>query len=158
MALFLAFTMLAGLSACSKSTEIQEETSQVADAEQKTYIEETLNLANNEEQEWTYSSETNAWVLSIVSEVAYPELPDQQGVSVWVPGTYVSGIDTDGDGTEDVTADTYTDTVSGSLVIDYGQEDYVFGSSAQDARHWNNTLLEIFEQYSDVLESLFNQG
>lgn len=158
MALFLAFTMLAGLSACSKSTEIQEETSQVADAEQKTYIEETLNLANNEEQEWTYSSETNAWVLSIVSAVAYPELPDQQGVSVCVPGTYVSGIDTDGDGTEDVTADTYTDTVSGSLVIDYGQEDYVFGSSAQDARHWNNTLLEIFEQYSDVLESLFNQG
>lgn len=75
-----------------------------------------------------------------------------------MPGTYVSGIDTDGDGTEDVTADTYTDTVSGSLVIDYGQEDYVFGSSAQDARHWNNTLLEIFEQYSDVLESLFNQG
>lgn len=121
-ALFLAFTMLAGLCACSKSAEIQEETSQVADAEQKTYIEETLNLANNEEQEWTYSSEADAWVLSIVSAVAYPELPDQQGVSVCVPGSYVSGIDTDGDGTEDVTADTYTDTVSGSLVIDYDAE------------------------------------
>ncbi len=121
-ALFLTFTMLTGLCACSKSTETQEQTSQVADAEQKAYIEETLNLANNEEQEWTYSSEADAWVLSIVSAVAYPELPDQQGVSVCVPGAYVSGIDTDGDGTEDVTADTYTDAVSGSLVIDYEAE------------------------------------
>lgn len=121
-ALFLAFTMLAGLCACSKSAETQEEMPQAADAEQKAYIEETLNLANNEEQEWTYSSEADAWVLSIVSAVAYPELPDQQGVSVCVPGAYVSGIDTDGDGTEDVTADTYTDAVLGSLVIDYEAE------------------------------------
>ena len=122
MALLLTFTMLEGLCACSKGTEIQEETSQIADAEQKLYIEETLNLANNEEQEWTYSSETDTWVLSVVSAVAYPELPDQQGVSVCVPGAYVSGIDADGDGTEDVTADTYTDAVSGTLVIDYEAE------------------------------------
>ncbi len=121
-ALILSFTMLAGLCACSKSAQTREETSQVVDAEQKAYIEETLNLANNEEQEWTYSSEADAWVLSIVSAVAYPELPDQQGVSVCVPGAYVSGIDTDRDGTEDVTADTYTDAVSGSLVIDYDAE------------------------------------
>ena len=121
-ALFLTFAMLAGLCACSKNAETQEETSQVADAEQKAYIEETLNLANNEDQEWTYSSEADAWVLSIVSAVAYPELPDQQGVSVCVPGAYVSGIDTDGDGTEDVTADTYSDAVLGSLLIDYEAE------------------------------------
>lgn len=121
-AVFLAFTMLAGLCACSKSTETQEESPQVADAEQKAYIEDTLNLANNEEQEWAYSSQDDAWVLSVVSAVAYPELPDQQGVSVCVPGAYVSGIDTDGDGTEDVTADTYSDAVLGSLVIDYEAE------------------------------------
>lgn len=121
-ALFLAFTLLTGSWGCFKSTEAQAETLDVANAEQKTYIEETLNLANNEGQEWTYSSETEAWVLSIVSAVAYPELPDQQGVSVCVPGAYVSGIDTDGDGTEDVTADTCTDSVSGALVIDYEAE------------------------------------
>jgi hypothetical protein len=46
--------------------------------------------------------------------------------------------------------------VPGFDVIDYGQEDYVFGSSEQDARHWNSTLLNIFEEYSDVLEPLFN--
>lgn len=41
-------------------------------------------------------------------------------------------------------------------VIDYGQEDYVFGNSEQDARHWDSVLLEIFETYADVLSPLFN--
>lgn len=41
-------------------------------------------------------------------------------------------------------------------VIDYGQEDYVFENTEKDARHWNTYLLEIFEKYGDVLESLFN--
>lgn len=120
--LFLTASMLTGLCAYSQSAYAQEEAAVVADTEQKAYIEETLNLANNEGQEWTYASEADAWVLSIVSAVAYPELPDQQGVSVCVPGAYVSGIDTNGDGTEDVTASTYADAVSGSLVIDYEAE------------------------------------
>lgn len=41
-------------------------------------------------------------------------------------------------------------------VIDYGQEDYVFGSSEKDARHWNKYLLEIFEEHEGELEPLFN--
>ncbi|MDO5422684.1 MAG: hypothetical protein Q4F41_03035 [Eubacteriales bacterium] len=120
IAMLLSFSMLAGACTCSYAAE--EETAGVADAERKAYIEETLNLANNAEQEWTYSADADAWVLSIVSAVAYPELPDQQGVSVCVPGAYVTGIDTDGDGTADVTAETYTDAVGGSLVIDYDAE------------------------------------
>lgn len=43
-------------------------------------------------------------------------------------------------------------------VIDYGQEDYVFGNTEKDARHWNTYLLEIFEKYGDVLETLFNEN
>lgn len=43
-------------------------------------------------------------------------------------------------------------------VIDYGQEDYVFGSSEKDARHWDQYLLEILETKADVLEPLFNAG
>ena len=43
-------------------------------------------------------------------------------------------------------------------VIDYGQEDYVFGTAEQDARHWDPILLDIFETYSDVLTPLFNSG
>lgn len=42
-------------------------------------------------------------------------------------------------------------------VIDYGQEDYVFGNTERDARHWNTFLLDIFEKYADVLEPLFNE-
>lgn len=41
-------------------------------------------------------------------------------------------------------------------VIDYGQEDYVFGNADKDARHWDKYLLKIFEKYADTLETLFN--
>ncbi|MFN8520293.1 MAG: hypothetical protein U0667_13065 [Chloroflexota bacterium] len=87
-------------------------------ASDRDFIESTLNLANNPDQEWTYDADADAWVLSIVSAVAYPELPDQQGVSVAVPGGYVAGIDTNADGTADVTAATAQSAVKGSLVID----------------------------------------
>ncbi|MCC8046479.1 MAG: hypothetical protein LIP12_13455, partial [Clostridiales bacterium] len=48
--------------------------------------------------------------------------------------------------------------IPGFDVIDYGQEDYVFGNTEQDARHWNTILLDIFQTYADVLSPLFNQG
>ncbi|MCH5266518.1 MAG: hypothetical protein J1F02_11500 [Lachnospiraceae bacterium] len=115
MALFLSLSMLTGLCACSKKSEGTEKTSDSA----REYIEQTLNLANNENQEWSYLSDGDAWVLSVVSAVAYPELPDQQGVSVCVPGVYVTGIDTDRDGKADVTAENVSDGVKGSLIIDY---------------------------------------
>ncbi|MCD7856466.1 MAG: hypothetical protein LUG55_01435, partial [Clostridiales bacterium] len=88
----------------------------------KEYIESTLNLANNTDYTWSYNSGADAWVMSIVSAVAYPEIEDEEGVSVCVPGGYVTGIDTDGDGSADVTADNYADAVNGSLVIDYDAE------------------------------------
>lgn len=94
-------------------------TDAAADSPDQEYIESTLNLANNADQEWTYSANSDAWVLSIVSAVAYPELPDQQGVSVCVPGAYVTGIDTDGDGKADVTSTDAQAAVKGSLVVDY---------------------------------------
>ena len=43
-------------------------------------------------------------------------------------------------------------------VIDYGQEDYVFGTPEQDGRHWDRVSLEIFETYTDVLAPLFNSS
>ncbi len=48
--------------------------------------------------------------------------------------------------------------IPGFDVIDYGQEDYVFGSTEQDARHWNSILLDIFQTHADVLAPLFNAG
>ncbi|MCD8117810.1 MAG: hypothetical protein LUE21_12030 [Oscillospiraceae bacterium] len=119
LSLTLALAMV--LSLCGLTAFAAEEDS-TSVASDKEYIEETLNLANNEDQEWSYTASADAWVLSVVSAVAYPELPDQQGVSVCVPGAYVTGIDTDGDGVEDVTAETYESAVKGSLVIDYEAE------------------------------------
>lgn len=46
--------------------------------------------------------------------------------------------------------------IPGFDVIDYGQEDYVFGSSSADARHWDKYVLDVFEDDQDVLSELFN--
>lgn len=43
-------------------------------------------------------------------------------------------------------------------VMDYGQEDYKFGSSSQDARHWDTYVLKVLQEHSDTLSQLFNQG
>ncbi len=93
-----------------------------AEASDKAAIEAALNLANNPDQEWTYNSEADAWTLSVVTAVTKPVIEDEEGVSVCVPGAYVTGIDTDGDGAADVTADTATEAVKGCLVIDYEAE------------------------------------
>ncbi len=125
VSILAAAALLLTCTSCA-TTEKQSET--VSDVQEETvsdeqaYIEETLNLANNEDQEWTYQESADAWVLSVVSAVAYPEIPDEQGVSVCVPGTYITGIDTDGDGEADITSDTYEEAVNGALVIDYDAE------------------------------------
>ena len=93
-----------------------EETSAVSDKEA---IETALNLANNPDQEWTYKSSSDAWVLTPVIAVTNPVIENEEGVSVCVPGAYVKGIDTDGNGEADMTAAAATEAVKGSLVIDY---------------------------------------
>ncbi|MBQ6645682.1 MAG: hypothetical protein IJM56_03275 [Clostridia bacterium] len=42
-------------------------------------------------------------------------------------------------------------------VIDYGQEDYVFGSSTKDARHWSVWVLKALEEHAEALEELFTK-
>ena len=46
--------------------------------------------------------------------------------------------------------------IPGFDVMDYGQEDYVFGSTEKDARHWDKYVLTSFEENYSELESLFN--
>lgn len=46
--------------------------------------------------------------------------------------------------------------IPGFDVMDYGQEDYVFGSTDADARHWSRAVLEVFEANKDILSALFN--
>lgn len=109
LALLLAICLLI-ISAVSLADE-----STVSDKEA---IEYALNLQNMN-QEWTYNSGSDAWTLSIVTAVTKPVIENEEGVSVCVPGAYVTGIDTDGDGIADVTAENTTEAVKGSLVIDY---------------------------------------
>ena len=68
----------------------------------KADIEAALNLANIK-PEWTYSNNADAWTMATVTSVTNAELPDYQGVSICVPGAYVKGVETDGDGAADVT-------------------------------------------------------
>jgi hypothetical protein len=124
LAVAIALSVVLSLVACAGNSAqsdngTQSGTVDAATSSDQEQIESTLNLANNKDQEWTYSSDSDAWVLCIVSAVANPEIPDQQGVSVCVPGAYVTGIDADGDGKADVTSDSYQAAVEGSLVIDY---------------------------------------
>jgi len=46
--------------------------------------------------------------------------------------------------------------VPGFDVIDYGQEDYVFGDDDTDARHWSAWVLKALEENRETLEPLFN--
>ncbi|MCD7934103.1 MAG: hypothetical protein LUF77_02130 [Oscillospiraceae bacterium] len=129
--LCMVFTLLS-LTACgstSANTEAADPEEPSASAlgtptvsSDKEYIESALNLANNTSYTWSYDSGADAWVMSIVSAVAYPEIEDEEGVSVCVPGGYVVGIDTDGDGSADAAADDDPQAVNGALVIDYDAE------------------------------------
>ena len=133
MAILLALALVLGLAACgtssgetatnddstpqaagSSQSQSADTTVITADSAEKADIESALNLANIK-PEWTYSENADAWTMAIVTAVTNAELPDYQGVSVCVPGAYVKGVDTDGDGTADVTSG----TASGNLVIDY---------------------------------------
>ena len=90
--------------------------STVADTKAMQESEKALDLKNMNAA-WTY--ENGAWVLTPVTAVTNPEIEEQQGVSVAVPAAYVKGIDTDGDGKADVTAENANGTVTGNLVIDH---------------------------------------
>ena len=123
MAMLMALVLVVSLCACSSGNGTSESStegdvgttvSSVDKTDEMTAIENALNLANMN-AEWTYSDSADAWTLSIVTAVTNPEIEDEQGVSVCVPGAYVKGIDTNGDGSADVTSGTAT----GTLVIDY---------------------------------------
>ncbi|MCR4796163.1 MAG: hypothetical protein K5898_13545, partial [Ruminococcus sp.] len=103
-------------SAASSSADVSTADSENSDStaavsSDKTAIENALNLANMN-AEWTYSDSADAWTMASVSSVTNPEIEDEQGVSVCVPGAYVKGIDTTGDGE----ADTTSGTANGTLV------------------------------------------
>ncbi|MBQ3322237.1 MAG: hypothetical protein IJH05_05270, partial [Firmicutes bacterium] len=119
MALTIALMIMLG--GCAGSTSGDGTGSGSANIAEKEEIEKALDLSNMN-AEWAYSADADAWTMSSVTAVTNPEIEDEQGVSVCVPSAYVKGIDTDGDGTEDVTDETASDSVTGNLVIDHNAE------------------------------------
>ena len=117
----LTILLMIVLGGCAGSTGGTGADSGSGSSADKEAIEAALDLSNIS-AEWTYSSDADAWTMSSVTAVANPEIEDEQGVSVCVPGAYVKGIDTDGDGTEDVTSDSANDSVAGNLVIENDAE------------------------------------
>lgn len=116
-AILSAALLLVCLAGCgNQSASSESEVAMLTDADS---IEAALDLSKNTNQTWTYDSTSDAWTLSVVSAVVNPEISDEQGVSVCVPGAYVKGIDTNGDGSADITASSASDAVTGSLVINY---------------------------------------
>ena len=115
--LVIALLLVASLvgTACSNGNTQEKKTTD----ENKSKIEKSLDLSNIKDQNWTYSSDADAWTLESVTAVTDPEMEEEQGVSVCVPGAYAKGIDTDGDGKADVTADSVSDSVTGFLVVDH---------------------------------------
>ena len=61
--------------------------------------------------------------------------------------------------TENGTATETTGTskaTPGFDVMDYGQENYEFGSSTQDARHFDKYVLKVLQEDAETLSELFN--
>jgi hypothetical protein len=101
-------------------------------------------------------------------EKADPEPQTANGDSTEPSGTDLSGWVKNDDGQVSFTlaaALAYRNTgaskaVPGFDVMDYGQEDYVFGNADVDARHWDPNVNAIFQDAAcaQVLAPLFNAG
>ena len=120
---------------------------------QRTAIESTLDLRNMDVQ-WSYDATCDAWILAPVVDVVNPELPDQQGVSVAVPGAYITGIDTDGDGSADLEASEWTEAVSGNLILN----DSGFVTSENGQTYTSATAPVIFTTGAAGYGSQYNQS
>lgn len=108
----------AGTKSSTTASDKKSSRAATTDAE-KEAIESALDISNNEDLTWAYDESSDSWTSSITSAVRNPELKDYQGVSVNVPGAYVTGIDTDRDGKADVTSDSASGEEKGTLIVNH---------------------------------------
>lgn len=124
IAIAVAGIMGLSLAACSSSTDSSGTKGTELSAtgsETISEIETALDISQNDAITWTYDSASDSWTMSITSTVINPEIEDEQGVSVNVPGAYVEGLDTDSDGKADISAKDMTSGSTGTagvLIID----------------------------------------
>jgi hypothetical protein len=84
--------------------------------------------------------------------------PDGADLSGWVSYDEENGIGMTIAGAADYRTSGASKATPGFDVMDYGQEDYVFGSTDADARHWDQYVLKVLEENADILSELFNAG
>ena len=77
-------------------------------------------------------------------------------LSDWVSHDEADGVTMTVSGAANYRTSGASKAIPGFDVIDYGQEDYVFGSSTADARHWDKVVRTVLEEIADPLASLFN--
>jgi hypothetical protein len=82
--------------------------------------------------------------------------PSGTDLSSWVSYDSTSGVRMTLTGAAAYRTSGAAKAMPGFDVMDYGQEDYVFGSSTADARHWDTYVLKVFEEHADTLAELFN--
>ncbi|MBR2753367.1 MAG: hypothetical protein IKE02_06605 [Lachnospiraceae bacterium] len=119
-ALLIAGILTVSITACGSSSGTSDADNNMTATSSNTIseIESALDISKNNEITWTYDSQSDSWTMSITSAVTDPEIEDDQGVSVNVPGAYVKGLDTDGDGKADVTAKDADGETVGVLIVD----------------------------------------
>ncbi len=81
----LTILLMIVLGGCAGSTGGTGADSGSGNSADKEAIEAALDLSNMS-AEWTYSEDADAWTMSSVTAVTNPEIEDEQGVSVCVPG------------------------------------------------------------------------
>lgn len=82
--------------------------------------------------------------------------PSGADLSCWVSFDSTSGIGMTLAGAAAYRTSGAAKAMPGFDVMDYGQEYYVFGSSTDDARHWNAHVLKVFGEHQDTLAELFD--
>ena len=82
--------------------------------------------------------------------------PSGTDLSSWVSYDTANGVDMTLAGAAAYRTSGAAKAMPGFDVMDYGQEDYVFGSGTADARHWDTYVLKVFEEHADTLAELFN--
>ena len=86
------------------------------------------------------------------------EEPTGTDLSGWVSYDEENGINMTLAGAAAYRTSGASKATPGFDVMDYGQEDYVFGSADADARHWDQYVLKVLEENTDTLSEFFNAG
>ena len=101
----------------------------------------------------------NEWEGSVTMEIqGEEEEPTGTDLSGWVSYDEENGINMTLAGAAAYRTSGASKATPGFDVMDYGQEDYVFGSADADARHWDQYVLKVLEENADTLSELFNAG